>query len=197
MTPEYGSLNQVKAKPGLKGGMAMASKLKWILGIGGVLVVALIVAVYVILSSYDYNNLKPHITKAAWDATGRKLTIGGDIDLDIGLTPALVLTDIKFQNPSWASRPELAKIRRFEVQVALLPLLGGNIEIKRFILLEPDILIETDKYGKSNLAFETPKKTVPNQEEEKEKPASNKVVLFVFSGDVVSQDIQGFEVQFL
>ena len=148
----------------------MASKLKWILGIGGVLVVALIVAVYVILSSYDYNNLKPHITKAAWDATGRKLTIGGDIDLDIGLTPALVLTDIKFQNPSWASRPELAKIRRFEVQVALLPLLGGNIEIKRFILLEPDILIETDKYGKSNLAFETPKKTVPNQEEEKGSP---------------------------
>lgn len=148
----------------------MASKLKWILGIAGGLVIVLILVIYVILSSYDFNNLKPHIAKAAQDATGRKLTIGGDIDLDIGLTPALVLSDVTFQNAPWGSRPELARIRRFEVQVALLPLLTGNIEIKRFILLEPDILVETDKYGKSNLTFERPKKTVPQQEEEKGSP---------------------------
>lgn len=150
--------------------MAMGTKLKWIMGIGVALIVALIVALYVILSVYDFNNLKPQIAKAARDATGRELTIGGDIDLDIGLTPALVLTDIKFQNAPWGSRPELFKVGRFEVKVALLPLLGGKIEIKRFILIEPDILVETDKYGRSNLAFETPKKTVPPQQEEKVSP---------------------------
>jgi len=142
------------------------AKLKWILLTGAVLIVVLIVTVYAILSSYDYNDLKPQIAKAAWNATGRELTIGGDIKLKLGLIPALVLTDIKFQNALWGTRTDLAKIRHFEVHIALLPLLKRNIEVKRLILVEPDILIETDKYGKSNLVFEAPKKQIPPPEEE-------------------------------
>ena len=144
----------------------MANKVKWLLITAAVLIVALIVTLYTILSSYDYNDLKPHIAKAAWKATGRKLTIGGDIRLKFGLTPVLVLTDIKFQNALWGTRTNIAKIRQFEVQVALLPLLKRNIEVKRLILVKPDILIETDKYGKSNLVLEAPKKPIPPPEEE-------------------------------
>ncbi len=142
------------------------AKLKWILATGVVLIVGLIVTVYVILSSYDYNDLKPPIAKAVWNATGRELTINGDIKLKLGLIPALVLTDINFQNAPWGTRKDLFKIRHFEVQVALLPLLKRSIEVKRLILIEPEILIETDKYGKSNLVFEAPKKPIPPPEEE-------------------------------
>jgi uncharacterized protein involved in outer membrane biogenesis len=131
---------------------------RWILGVAALLIVVLIVAVYVILISYDYNKLKPEIARAAMDATGRELTLGGDIDLEIGLTPALVVEDVSFQNSPWGSRPEMARIGRFEVQVAILPLIRGRIEVKRFVLVEPDILVETDRSGKSNLEFETPKK---------------------------------------
>ncbi len=134
---------------------------KTILGIFVGLVVAAVVAIFVILSSYDFNELKPQITQAAKEATGRDLTLGGDIKLKIGLTPALAIDEVRFQNAVWGSRPELAKIKRFEVQVALLPLLSGKIGIKRLILLEPDILLETDKSGRSNLSFETPKKAEP------------------------------------
>ena len=144
----------------------LKAKLKWLLVTGAVLIVVLIVTVYAILSSYDYNDLKPQIAKAAWNATGRELTIGGDIKLKLGLIPALVLTDIKFQNALWGTRTDLAKIRYFEVQVALLPLLKRNIEVKRLILVEPEIVIETDKYGKSNLVFEAPQKPIPPPEEE-------------------------------
>ena len=146
----------------------MARTIKWIAGIIVGLIILSVIAVYVILSGYDFNDLKPQVAKAAKDATGRELNIGGDIDLEIGLTPSLVLSDITFQNAPWGSRPEMVKIKRFEVQVALLPLISGNIEIKRFILVEPDILIETDKTGKLNLAFETLEKTVP---EKAEKPS--------------------------
>lgn len=142
------------------------AKLKWILVTAIVLIVGLFVTVYVILSSYDYNDLKPLIAKAVWNATGRELTINGDIKLKLGLIPTLVLTDIKFQNAPWGTRKDLFKIRHFEVQVALLPLLKRNIEVKRLILVEPEIVIETDKYGKSNLTFEAPKKTIPPPEEE-------------------------------
>jgi len=47
----------------------------------------------------------------------------------------------------------LAKIKRLKVEVALLPLIRGNIDVKQLILIEPDILIETDPSGKSNLDF--------------------------------------------
>ena len=153
----------------------MGRTLRWIIGVVIALVVILVIALYVILSSYDFNDLKPQIAKAALEATGRVLTIKGDIDLEIGFTPSLVLTDIALRNVPWGSRPEMVKLRRFEVQVALLPLVSGNIEIKRFILVEPDILIETDKAGKSNLAFEVPKKGTPASEKEEAKPPSEGV----------------------
>jgi uncharacterized protein involved in outer membrane biogenesis len=145
---------------------------KWIvIGFCGVVVI-LIIAVYVILSTYDFNSLKPQITKQVRDATGRELTLGGDIRLKISLTPALAVENVSFQNAPWGSRPEMAKIKRFEVQVALVPLIFGNINLKRLILVEPDILIETDKSGKSNLEFETQKKAV--SEKPKEETAQKK-----------------------
>jgi uncharacterized protein involved in outer membrane biogenesis len=149
---------------------------KWIIvGFCGVIVI-LIIAVYVILSTYNFNSLKPQITKAARDATGRELTLGGDIRLKIGLTPALMVENVGFQNAPWGSRPEMAKIKRFEVQVALFPLIFGHVELKRLILVEPDILIETDKSGKSNLQFETQKKAV-SEKTEKETPQGKEMKL--------------------
>ncbi len=136
---------------------------KWIgIGIGG-LVIVLIIAVYVILTTTNLDGLKPQIAKAAREATGRELTLNGDIRLKVGWTPILAVESVSFQNASWGSRPEMAKIKRFEVEVALIPLISRSIEVKRLILVEPDILIETDSSGKSNLEFETEKKVVPEK----------------------------------
>jgi len=143
----------------------MARSLKWILGIVGGLILLTIIGVFILLSSYDFNNLKPMISKAAYNATGRELTIDSDINLDIGLSPSLVLSGIKFKNADWGSRKEMVKINQFEIKVALLPLIKGNIEVKRFILKEPDILIETSKTGKSNLDFKATEQ-VPEKKDE-------------------------------
>jgi uncharacterized protein involved in outer membrane biogenesis len=128
---------------------------KRIVGIAAVLLIAIIVAAYLILSTYDYNKFKPRIAKVVEDATGRKLTLAGDIDLEVGLSPTLVVKDVSFQNATWGSRPELAKLKRLEIQIALLPLILKRIAVKKIILVSPDILIETDSSGKSNLDFET------------------------------------------
>ena len=148
----------------------MGRILKWTAIIIFLLIIVTVISVYVILSRYDFNEFKPQIAKAVLEATGRELTIGGDIDLKIGLTPMLVLTDIKFQNAPWGSRPEMVKLKGFEVQISILPLVKGNIEIKRFILVEPDILIETDKNGNLNLAFETPENEGIEKEEKQTEP---------------------------
>jgi uncharacterized protein involved in outer membrane biogenesis len=130
---------------------------KWILGIIVFLIVAVTVTIYAILSSYDFNKLKPQIVRMVKDTTGRELFLGGDIEIKIGLTPTLVIEDVSFQNVSWGSRPEMAKIRRLELKLAVLPLFRRIILFKRLILIDPDILIETNGAGKSNLEFETVK----------------------------------------
>ena len=100
-------------------------KWKWVLGIVSASIVLLVVAVYVILLSYNYNSLKPEITRAVKDDTGRELTLGGDISLKIGFTPALVVKNVSFQNASWGSQPELAKIKRFEIKNPAAELRGS------------------------------------------------------------------------
>jgi AsmA family protein len=136
----------------------------------------LFIVLYALVSRYDFNTLKPQISQKVHDATGRELTLRGDIKLKIGLTPSLTIEGVSFQNAPWGSQPDMVTAKRFDVKVALLPLISGNIEIKRFILIEPHILIETNSSGKSNLTFETPKDQV-TEEPKKTQPKEEAIKL--------------------
>ena len=152
---------------------------KWILGILTALIVVVTVTIYVVLLSYDFNTFKPLIIQIVKEKTGRELTLAGDIKLKIGLAPTLVTERVGFQNASWGSRPEMVKVKRFEVQIALLPLIIGDVKIKRLNLIEPDILIETDHSGRSNLKFK------PLKETEKRSPAKEENILYrIFLGKI-------------
>lgn len=74
---------------------------KWILGLIGLLIVVLIGVSYIIVVSYDYNKLKPMIGQAVREATGRELTLGGDIKVGIGFSPSLGVEKVSFQNAPW------------------------------------------------------------------------------------------------
>jgi uncharacterized protein involved in outer membrane biogenesis len=128
---------------------------KRILRAGGILFLVLMGGLYILLSTYDYDGLKPQIAEAVRDATGRELALGGKISLKFGLSPDLVVGNIAFQNAPWALQPDMVKVKRLEIQVALLPLILGHIDVKRFVLIEPEIPVETDPSGRSNLSFKT------------------------------------------
>ncbi|RPI75766.1 MAG: AsmA family protein [Desulfobacteraceae bacterium] len=128
--------------------------LKWILIICVVFLSIGVLAVSIFLPFYDYNRLKPQISRIIFEATGRQLVIDGPLEFKIGLEPTLVVADIRFQNADWGTRPELAGAKRLELQMALLPLLKGEIEIRRCLLVDPDILIETNPAGAINLALD-------------------------------------------
>jgi AsmA family protein len=117
--------------------------------LAGLFVVA-IIGIVIVISTIDVNQYKGEITKIAEESTGRKLEIGGDIGFKISLIPTVVIEDIKFANASWGSKPDMLSLEKFEVQVSLMPLLSGNIQVNRVILLEPEILLETDKKGVGN-----------------------------------------------
>ena len=140
---------------------------KWILGISVAVIIAVIVTALIVVASYDFNTFKPRITELAKQYTGRELTLGGDIELGLSLFPTLVVNDVTFQNASWGTRPQMAQVKRLEVQIALLPIFRGDIHISRLTVVNPEFLIEIDKSGKSNLEFEVLQKPEPKAVEEK------------------------------
>ena len=49
----------------------------------------------------------------------------------------------------------MVKAKRLEVQVALTPLIFGRVDVKRLLLVRPDIWIEINHKGQLNLAFKS------------------------------------------
>ena len=141
-----------------------------------VVVLVLVSVVWIIIATYDYNKLKPQIASAFKEATGRELSLKGNLDLKVGLQPTLVVNDAALQNASWGSRPEMAEIKRFEIQLSLIPLIFRHIAVKRIVLVSPDILVETKPTGESNLDFLT---KMSAESGKKGKPSTTKVELSV------------------
>jgi len=131
---------------------------KIILGVlAGIILICLLVII-VVVSTYDYNKFKPMITGIAKKYTGRELTLAGDIKTKISLSPTLQVNDVSFQNAPWSSHPEMIHAKQIEVQLALIPLIKGNINVKRLTLLNPDLMIEVNTSGKTNLEFDLQEK---------------------------------------
>jgi uncharacterized protein involved in outer membrane biogenesis len=126
---------------------------KWILAIGVLTIVILMAAVYVYLNTYDYNKLKPLVAQMVEDATGRKLSLGGEVNLEIGFAPALVVTDVALANVSWGSQPQMIEIERLQARVRLLPLLFKDLDIKYIRLVGVNVLLETGPEAQGNWVF--------------------------------------------
>jgi AsmA family protein len=118
-----------------------------------IIAVLLPAAGYLFLKTRDFNRYKGIIAKAAKDSTGRELTLGGDLHLEIGFWPALVATDVAFANSSWGSQPEMLRIHRLEARLSLLKLLAGNVDLKQIAMVGVHLLLETDAAGVGNWEF--------------------------------------------
>lgn len=132
------------------------------------LVVLIIAGVFAAILVIDPNEYKDEIIATVENQTGRDFSIESDIDLNIGLTPSFAVSGVRIANAKWGSRPEMMSVGEFAAEVALLPLIFGNLQINRLVLRDADILIETDAGGRSNLDFsgtekeETPSERAPN-----------------------------------
>ena len=126
---------------------------KWILI--SLTVVILLPVILLIIGVVFLNtaNLKEHrdtIAEHISQATGRQLSLNGELELNISTISSIVVTDIALANATWASEPEMLTIQRIEAKIMLLPLLTGKIHIPRFHLEGVKALAETNASGISN-----------------------------------------------
>ncbi len=118
-----------------------------------VILVVVVVGLLAAVKSLNLERVKDVLTAQVQSATGRTLTITGPLKIRPGLIPRVVANGVTLSNRAGSAQPDMATIKRFEMEIALLPLLKHEILINRLILLSPDIVIETDANGPGNLDF--------------------------------------------
>ncbi len=90
----------------------------------------------------DWNRYKGEATEQIKTLTGRNLKILGDVQVSLFPTPAIIANDVSLSNLPGAVAPEMVKLRRAEVRIALSPLLAGQIKVETVRLIDPVIELE-------------------------------------------------------
>src|SRR5258708_22178971 len=124
-----------------------------VLVIGGAVILGLLAAAFAYLATIDFDRYRPLLAEEVKAATGRDFVIGGRLDLKLSLTPTLAVTDLHLANAAGGSRPDMMTIERLEAQIALRPLLSGELLVTRLVLVGADILLATDAHGRGNWVF--------------------------------------------
>jgi AsmA protein len=128
----------------------MSKLIKWGSIVVGGLIVLVILVIVITPMFVDIQKYKPVIESKVSEATGRPFTLGGDLDLSLFPWVGVSLSDIHLGNPEGFEEKDLLSVKSFEVRVKLLPLLSKNIQVKRFVMDSPRIILEKRKDGKAN-----------------------------------------------
>ena len=128
----------------------MKKVIKWVCIIGGGLIVLIIAALLIIPRFVDVQKYKPEIEKKVAEATGRPFALGGDLRLSLFPWAGISLSDVRMGNPPGFGEKNFVTVKSFEVRVKLLPLLSRDIQVKRFVLKGPRIVLVKRKDGRGN-----------------------------------------------
>ncbi len=112
----------------------------------------LVIAVALLLLAplfIDAEDFKPVIIKQVEQSVGRKVEIG---DISASLFPwvGVRLEDVKIANREGFSDQPFLTVGSLDVEMALLPLFSKRIEIRRFVLESPHLLLERNEQGIGN-----------------------------------------------
>ncbi|GBC62971.1 AsmA family protein [Desulfonema ishimotonii] len=128
----------------------MRKLVKWGGIIGGSLLIALVLTVILIPVFIDVRQYKPLIEKQAARAIGRPVRLGGDIRLSLFPRAGISFSDLLIENSDGFSEKHFITVAGVEARVRLLPLLSRDIQVRRFVLKSPRIVLERGKDGRVN-----------------------------------------------
>ena len=111
------------------------------------LVILLVGGALVAPGFIDWNQYKEQATAKIKETTGLDVALNGDIGFVIIPVPKLMAHDIVLASPKGAKNQNIVTLKRFDVNVSLLPLLSGKVDVQSISLIEPVINIEIDKDG--------------------------------------------------
>lgn len=121
-----------------------------------ILVPVLAAGIILWLSTRDLSGYQARLTEQVRKATGRELRARVPLAVKFGREPALVAEGVTLGNAPWASRPELARVRRLTMYLDPFALLLGEAKVSRVLLEGADIAVERNEAGDANLEMLPP-----------------------------------------
>lgn len=118
-----------------------------------VIVIVLVLAVAALAAIpfvVDPNDYKDEIATQVEKATGRQLSIQGDIGLSVFPWIALELGQLSLSNASGFEADSFAQVNNAQIRIKLLPLLKKELEMDTIVLDGLVLNLETDKDGNTN-----------------------------------------------
>lgn len=112
-----------------------------------VLVVGGLLALPMLVSN---DAVKDHLTAQFRSLTGRSLDVKGDIALSYWPSLRVSLHDVSLSNAAWATEPAMLTAKALGAELALLPLLRGEMQIIGIALESPVVALETSREGQVN-----------------------------------------------
>lgn len=127
------------------------------IGIGAGILVALLIGVALVAPGFiDWNQYKSQIEQQASELSGRNVAINGDLSLSILPSPSFSAENVSVSNIAGGQAKNFISLKSVDVNVAFFPLLRSEVQVKKFILVEPIIAIEIAKNGSGNWEFGAP-----------------------------------------
>ncbi|MEE9497131.1 MAG: AsmA family protein [Desulfobacterales bacterium] len=128
----------------------MNKAIKWGLIICVSLVVIVIAGLLLAPAFIDIQDYKPEVEKFISEKTGRPFAVGDDLSLSFFPWAGVSLSNLQLGNTAEFAEKDFVTVKSFEVRVKLLPLISKDIQIERFILNEPHIVLVKNKDGRVN-----------------------------------------------
>jgi AsmA protein len=116
----------------------------------GIVVLLLVAAVVAVTTLVDPNDYKGEITEAVENATGRDLTLDGDLELAVFPTIRIAVGAAQLSNAEGFGSEPMASIESAELSVALWPLLSRRIEVAEARLDGLTLNLARDARGRNN-----------------------------------------------
>jgi AsmA protein len=124
--------------------------LKKIIGLMLGLVIILLISLVVYAFVVDFNEYKPLISEKVEQATGRQLSIKGDIKIAIWPWLGLQVENAELSNaPGFGDTP-FARVSKFDLKLELLPLLQKQINVDKILLHGLALSLQKNAQGKNN-----------------------------------------------
>jgi uncharacterized protein involved in outer membrane biogenesis len=120
---------------------------------GGVLAL-LAVAIAILIAVWDWNWFRGPLARYASARTHRQVTISGDLDVHLfSWRPSATVSGVTIANPKWAGPGNLGRFETISVKIRLIPLLWGNLDVRRLEFDRPVLRLYADAQGRKTWDF--------------------------------------------
>ena len=117
------------------------------------ILVFIVIAVLAVPYFVPAGVIADQVAKITKDKTGRDLVLGGNISFSVYPDLAISMRNVSLSNPPDMARGTMLMTRKLRLSLELMPLLSGDVKVKTFELVEPNLNLLTDDKGRSNWNF--------------------------------------------